>query len=677
MPISKEGAADTLTTNITLDELTISASRKQSENGVITKKFYSDDIERNIGASLASILRQTGGVSSVSTGAIISKPVIHGMTGNRVVIVDNGVVGAYQQWGMDHAPGIDANNNSSIEVVKGSNQVRYGSNALGGIVVFHPRPLPYGVQRPVASLTTMYATNGRRQLLTGYIESSFSHLPQLAWNLSGTMQSSGDRRTAHYLLNNTGTRMLDVKASVGWKYKNLSSELRYTLNKNKIGIMFGSMMGNSQILRQRIKLGRPLYTEPFSRKIDSPYQDVDHHTLQLKTTFTTEQSGVLAFRMSLQKDMRDEYHRRRLSSNMPAVSLRLTSLQTSSSWIFHFKKWLTESGIQTTYEENHSRSGTGFTPIIPNYTLMRTGAYMTAKRKFSRISVESGLRYDYEKQKAEGYDWTGNKYGGNRQFHNLSYNFGLQAELSQSLRQIANLGITRRSPHVSELYSDGSQMESGMYIKGDSEMNSETGIKLISGLQYKRKALEIDAEIYAQYLNNYIYDKPTGREIVLISGAYPEFQYLQTNAGLMGLDIEFRANIPRIPTYLIALSTIRAYDISNNRNLPYIPPLRINQELSWYKVYDKFCISLAIRHQITLRQKHYDSESDLTAKPPPGYALWGADASIVYKMRKAEYTMRLTIDNMFNKEYKDYTNRARYYAHEQGRDIRLSFNIKI
>ena len=107
---------------------------------VIKKK----QLESKLGDELAKVLTSVSGVSMIQTGATIAKPVIHGLHSNRILILNNDVRQEGQQWGADHAPEIDPSMADLITVVKGANAIRYGSDALGGVVLISPNKLPYG-----------------------------------------------------------------------------------------------------------------------------------------------------------------------------------------------------------------------------------------------------------------------------------------------------------------------------------------------------------------------------------------------------------------------------------------------------------------------------------------------------------------------------------------------------
>ena len=115
-----------------------------------TQTLSAAEVQKNLGSSFASTLEQIKGMSMVQTGSTIAKPVLHGMYGTRLLIMNNGVRQQGQQWGVDHAPELDANNAGRINVVKGAEAVRYGAEALGGVILLDSKALPYMRRSPKA-----------------------------------------------------------------------------------------------------------------------------------------------------------------------------------------------------------------------------------------------------------------------------------------------------------------------------------------------------------------------------------------------------------------------------------------------------------------------------------------------------------------------------------------------
>lgn len=145
-----------------LDEVLIEAERsKEKGTETISQITLSKaEIQSVPTQSLGAALAKVEGVTFASTGSNIQLPVIHGLSGNRILILNNGVKHAFQNWGMDHAPEINLNAAHNITVIKGAAGVRFGPEAISGAVLVKPNPLllndPF-----YSNLGTSFETNGR------------------------------------------------------------------------------------------------------------------------------------------------------------------------------------------------------------------------------------------------------------------------------------------------------------------------------------------------------------------------------------------------------------------------------------------------------------------------------------------------------------------------------------
>ena len=219
---------------------TIAERREEATKAVTT--IAKPALQQQRGEELAKVLTSVAGVSMIQTGATIAKPVIHGLHSNRILILNNEVRQEGQQWGADHAPEIDPSVADKISVVKGADAVRYGSDALGGVVIIAPNKLPYG-DGLHGELSPSFASNGRRTAMTVKAESSVPKLRSLAWRLQGSLKRSGDLSTANYLLNNTAAAEHDFSAALGYEKHKAGVELFYSRYENESSVFYGSHIG--------------------------------------------------------------------------------------------------------------------------------------------------------------------------------------------------------------------------------------------------------------------------------------------------------------------------------------------------------------------------------------------------------------------------------------------------
>ncbi|MDO4695739.1 TonB-dependent receptor [Porphyromonas sp.] len=661
-----------------LNEVSVEGIRAGHSKNVIRHQISATEIQKQLGSSFASTLEQVKGISMIQTGATIAKPVLHGMYGNRLLIVNNGVRQQGQQWGADHAPELDANTAGGITIIKGAEAVRYGSEALGGVIELDSRSLPYGSTSSIhGNVSTLYGSNGHRAALTGFLHSGTKLWGgDAAWRVQGTHVNGGDRSTADYVLNNTGMRESNASIALGWEDFSSGIDLYYSLFSTQIGVLYSAQMGSVELLKERIKIGQPVDPSPFSRKIDYPLQKVTHHIFKLKGHHRFANKSKLDLQAAYQGDFRNEHHQRRnYKSHIPSLSLNLHSLQIDARWKHLYGNWSSEAGAFYGMTNNYNTPGTGVVPIIPNYTQNNGGIY--AIQKYSKDMVwgaEIGLRADHQLLNAEGIDYDKRPYGGKSNYTNLSYNIGAHYHASKHMELKTNLGLAWRAPHVHELYSKGLEHASGLYSSGDATLGAEQSTKWVTSLSFENEHIAFNIDTYLQWIKGYIYDEPSGEFFTLISGTYPVFQYKSTDAIFRGIDAEVRWHISRHLEYEIGGSMIRADEQKTGNFLPYIPSGRIGHHLTYRlsslgKVKD---IHIKASHRYVAKQHRFDPATDLIPYSPDEYHLLGLEAGLSLPLPNGQsLKWLLSVDNLLNKSYREYTNRFRYYAHDLGRDVRL------
>ena len=672
LPLSV-GAQDTL---VNINDVIVYGHGSKKPLSRVEELIGGSDLRRSLGDNFTSSMERIKGMSSIKSGANISKPVIQGMHSNRILIVNNGVRQQGQQWGDDHAPEIDVNNARSISIIKGAEAVRYGSDAMGGVIILNPYSLPYQSDSIHGNLSASYGSNGQRYAFTGLVDGAFGQTKDFAWRLQGTYINGGDRSTAHYLLNNTGMREFDLSGAIGISKPNYGAELFYSMYSSKSAVMYTAHLANTDLLKERLKYGTPVEFFPFTRHIDYPYQDVMHHTLKTNLFYTFPHAGKISLQYALQKDLRDEFHLRRNNrSNIPSLSLRLNASQLDLGWHRVYGKWHTDIGTFYSYINNANVPGTGVVPIIPNYTQTNIGVFGIQQYDYQGLHIEAGLRYDYQRTNARGINSFSVAYGGKHKFNNVTYSLGMQYKLTPELYIRSNVGLAWRAPNVHELYSNGLDHASGVYAMGDSTMRSEKSTKWITGVQWKNRWINASADVFLQWVDNFIYDEPTHKFMNVVSGAYPVFNYKQSDAIFKGIDAEMTLHPFAFLEYTVTGSMVWVKERHSGRFLPNIPPFRLINNIRYSpSLRGRFSNSfIEVGHRFVAKQNRFDPEADLIPYTPPAYTLWSLSLGADIRLHRSQtLSLLLSSENLFNKEYKEYTNRYRYYAHDLGRDIKLT-----
>jgi iron complex outermembrane receptor protein len=212
----------------------------------------------------------------LQTGATIGKPVVNGMHSNRLLILNNGIRQEGQQWGAEHAPEIDPFIAQNISVVKGSEAIRYGAEAIGGVVIIEPPALPSD-STIHAEVNLVGASNGRSGTVSGMLSGNFKKIPALAWRIQGTAKRSGNLQTADYFLDNTGSKELNYSAALGYNKEHMGFDLFFSHFNTELGIFKESHIGSTEDLYSHIEHGRPFDNGSFYYAIDAPKQQVVHN----------------------------------------------------------------------------------------------------------------------------------------------------------------------------------------------------------------------------------------------------------------------------------------------------------------------------------------------------------------------------------------------------------------
>ena len=261
-----------------IETVTIHAAYKNS-SAIIIKTLDKKDIERNSTESLGNILSGISGVSALKTGNNIAKPIIHGLYGSRIAVINNGVKMAEQEWGVEHAPNVDITHFEHIDVIKGASALKYGSDAIGGVVLLIPENFKK-TDTLKGSVNLSGISNGRGMGVDLNLVKTWEN----GWGVktNGGFKKLGDLETPENLLMNTGMNF----SSFGFTVQNNSFlqgiSADYSMTDQEIGIFRGSHIGNLEDFYTVLNSDMPIYTSDFSYSIDNPKQQIQHHLENLR-----------------------------------------------------------------------------------------------------------------------------------------------------------------------------------------------------------------------------------------------------------------------------------------------------------------------------------------------------------------------------------------------------------
>lgn len=632
------------------------------------------------GKNLAEVLGDIAGVSILKTGANNSKPVINGLYGNRLVLLNHGVRHESQQWGTDHAPEIDPFSAEEITLVKSADAVRYGPDALAGIVKLSAGPI-VSDRRALSSNAIVLNSNGRGISVNSRLEGTTGKLSYRAGLTTGI---HGNMKSASYYLGNTGSNEVNGNILTAYAFGKNKVNIYLSHFGTSLGVFQGAHIGSKEDILARIANGRPYEVYDFSYKIAAPRQRVTHQLGKIEYKHHLSENSYIEAQYSLQRNHRMEYDLRRVAeNNVPMADIILSTQQLE---VVYNRPSLT-AGISGTLQVNNNVPGTGSTPIIPNFENHGFGTFMSVKFPLNNFLLETGIRYDYKFFDAAGYRYNYNEVNSDgaisqylmsdrKEFHNLSGIVGISHRINNLFTWKSNLGLAWRAPSANELYSDGIHHGTGTYEVGNPDLKSEKGLKWINSLLVQKGIVDANIDLFAQVIDNYIYSQPLPDSTrQTIRGTFPLFQYKQDRALFYGLDLAFNVEMDPNWHYGFNLSLVKAKNITEDEFLPNIPATRVQHSLAYTINTKRLPSYVKIKHHYQARQGRYEPNSDFAA-PPPSYHLFDAVVASSIKLEKQrKFEVQIGMENIFNRAYKDYMDRFRYYAHALGRSISMKINI--
>ncbi|PRX55090.1 iron complex outermembrane receptor protein [Flagellimonas meridianipacifica] len=692
-------------TIVGLDEVTIQAeiNKDKGTESIAQVTVSKEEIISKPTQTLASVLSSQQGVTFASTGTNVELPVIHGLSGNRILILNNGLKHGFQTWGREHAPEINVNSTNSITVVKGAAGVRYGPEALGGAIIVESNPLL--LNNPLyANVGTGYQTNGRgynANLEIGEGTDKWSYY------INGSYIRIGDRKTPDYNLTNSGREEKAFGFGVLRHLENWDFKINYSFIDQNLALLRSSIAGSADTFIRSINAEEPLIINPFSYDIDEPNQDVQHHLAKAEISWWYSDDAKLTFRGGIQLNQRDEFDVRR-NSNLPIIDLDLLTYDYQLEW--QHPRWYGLNGligVQYFSQNNDNNPGTQTTPLVPNYNIDRYSAFITESLGFGKNTFEAGVRVDFESNDVRGRETNQDIFRDNYNFTNLTTSLGYIRRFNENTTFRTNIGTAWRTPNVFELFSfgqqryesifgllrfsntDGTSSTSEVIRFEDSDVEPERGYKFINEFKTTKNGNQHNLTVYSHFIENYVFDRPIG-VFGTVRGPNTAFFFDQVDALFLGADYSWRREWTKNIVGTFGFSYLWTTTPDNEGDLINQPPISTDYELQWDhgKLWKFESSRLTIRPSYTFRQFQAprtiplesladgsveittDSEIFDFADAPDGYFLLDLSWNLKWKA----FSANIAVTNLLNARYRNYLNDLRYFADEPGRNILFTLN---
>lgn len=633
-----------------LEEVVVSApsGRLQGENIVSIEHKKITELQQTSPITLAEAISNIPGVEQTTTGAGIGKPVIRGLSGNRIVTYAQGIRIENQQWGDEHGLGVGEVGIESVEVIKGPASLLYGSDALGGVLYFVDER--YASQNMVEGFAqTKFLSN----TLGSINNMGFNiHKGKLKFNLFGAYSSQADYQVPNFdRVFNTRFDEKNIKSSIGFNTKNWISNIRYSYLQNNYGIVEDATFTNSN-----------------QRTFVLPFQTIDNHNLSFENIVFTGNSKLnltLGYTNNYRKEFEDD-------SNNQALGLKLNTFTYNLKWYSPTYKDRFDFivGSQGMAQDNKNN---GEEILIPDATTTDFGAFVIGNLKFDKLQIQGGIRADYrEIDTKEMVMDEGNFPALKHSYNGLTFSGGTVYKMKK-IKLRANISSGFRAPNTTELLSDGVHHGTNRYIKGAPNLANENATQIDFSFDYQNEHFSFSVNPFYNSIQNYIFLSPTDASI----DDSPVFEYLQTNAFLYGGELGFHYHPHKIHWLHLEsnLSTVIAED-RNGNPLPLIPQTRINSTIR-----TEFTHKGKVRLKNVFAQHIYKFRQERTGlfeTETNDYNLINLGLNFEIRTKNNPIEITTGVNNLLNTKYLDHLSRFKTLEiPNQGINFYIGMKVKL
>lgn len=648
-------------------------STDNRKNSTAVSSVTKDQLVNRPSGNLIDAIAKVPGVSQVTTGAGISKPVIRGLSYNRVVTLVDGAKQEGQQWGDEHGLEVDQYSAERVEILRGAASLLYGSDALGGVInILEPLPSPEG--KVQGELLTSYQSNNG---MTGSSAMIQGNTDGFVWRARGSYKNAFSYNAPGGRIANTGYNETSLSGQVGlnksWGY----AHLNVSSFRNNIGLPDFSRNADGRFEDEN---GDILTNDDLkNRKLFLPFQDIRHYKIALNSHVLMP-GGRLRTTLAFQDNQRRELEDDRSS---PALFFDLKTYSGDFKYYFNEKNgWEPVIGVSGSSQNNKNKAEE---LLIPNYDSRDLGLFAYAKKSWETTTFNIGARFDA--RKIEGVEMVEDgspKFNTfSNSFSNLSGALGFTKEFNDQFNFKANLGSAFRSPNIAELSSDGVHEGTFRYEVGNNNLRPENSYYGDMAFEFNNNTVSASIGAFNNYIDNYIFSSQTAGETIVVDGeTLPVYRFVQENANLSGIEASLTLHPAELIHFENSFSYTKGINRATDRPLPFIPAAVLRNELRLepeFKGVKNTYLSVALDN--VFRQNRIDAFETTTA----GYTLVNLGLGTTFVLGRQPLRVNVSANNVFNKAYYDHLSRfkpgrldetdptAGYY--NQGRNISLGLYV--
>ena len=579
-----------------------------------------EELNKSVSVSLGDTLRSAPGVHSASFGQAVGRPVIRGLGGPRVKLMEDRIDALdVSVSSPDHATTIEPFIAESIEVLKGPSTLLYGNGAIGGVVDVHTGRIPHVIpEATTGKIEVRGADNADHRTAAGRIAGGSENF---AFHVDGFYRDADDYDIPGFA---ESARQRAREEEGHDDHDDHDDHDGHSEEEEAFGTLPGSAMqskggafglswvGEKSFVGVAVSTFEAEYGLPGHSHAhhghDDDHGDDDHDDhgegAEMPPILDLEQT-----RIDLEAGFESPFDgSRNMNIRFGYNDYEHTEVEgDEGGTTFATEAW--ESRIELTHEtllgfdgavglqlSDREFSALGAEAFIEPVDTSTWGIFWVGQRNFGETGLELGFRYDNVDQDPSA--------GKSRSFNLGSASIGLIQPLSDQLTISGQVDYSNRAPIAEELYSNGAHLATQTFEIGNENLSKETATNVSANLRYENETLFLSISAYISDFSDFIYESNTGLE----EDELPVLVWTQGDATYRGfeLDTSWQALVwdQGALTLKASFDSVTGrLDQGSIRDLPRVPPQRFRlagtldwsdfqAEISWEKISDQDDVSL-------------------------------------------------------------------------------------
>ena len=598
-----------------------------------------DELQLQMQGTIAATLAAMPGLAVTSMGPTVSQPVVRGLSGDRVLLLEDGtrVVDASNS-GTDHTNALDPASARRIEIVRGPGALLYGGNALGGVINVIRDEIPSAVPHHVTGSATLQS-----QTVTGSVSGSaattFAVSEHVPVRVEVAARTGGDLKTPVGTLLNTDGDMWSGGAGsayvAAWGHMGAS----FRGYRNDYGIPGGFVGGHEEGVR--IEMERA--TSKFRTRLTRPV-------------------GIF---QSLRFDAFHSWYEHREIEPPDILGTLYTQQAASGDILGQHAGWgpfaAGAAGARVSWED----FGYGGSLYTPDTRRLRAAAYLLEEIDLGSTRIEWGLRYDWTRADPVHED-RDSDIGEirDRSFHSVSGSLGVLYNPGSGLTLGASAVRAFRSPDIDELYSEGPHLAAYAFEIGNPSLEAEIGRGLDVYIRYESDRLRGEVTGFYNDIEGYVYGEDTDR---LSRVLLPIYQFQGNDAVFSGIEASVDADMGGGLALEAVVASVTGSLKDTDQPLPLVPPLKGQAALK----YERPKWFLRGEAEMAARQDRIGEFETAT----DGYTVLNLSAGARVTLGGRLNVLTLSLDNATNTEYRNHLSRVKEIMPEAGRGLSVTYRV--